>query len=291
MIELACDTTRVRLDPVNGACVRAFDWRRTDGTWCPVFTEADPVDSSAAGSALFVMLPFANRVRGNRLRIADQTIDLVPNTSEPHVLHGHGWQRPWQVADCSERRCRLTLSHRPDDPVPVDASLELTLRSDGLDVTVGLHNPTDHALPVGFGLHPYFPHRANTSLEFDAARFWLEGPDHLPTDAISVPPELSCAPARALPSRGRHHCYVGWTGRARLTQPDFGYQIEMRADPVLGHLMLYTPQTDVFGLEPQSHVSGMTDLAPNGLRALDPDQALGASVGFDITPIGRDTRV
>lgn len=275
---------RLTVDPQNGAAVWGFDYLNGSGVWVPVLQPADPDDRDAAGSAMFPMVPFANRARGNVLRSGTASIPLSPNTADPHAIHGFGWQHSWRMVKRDTGICRLELDVDPGMPLRFESSITITLVSGGAEFRLEMTNPNAHPIPAGLGWHPFFPHLAGTMLLFDSETFWLEGPDHLPTDSLCVPPELDFSVLRAVPATWHNNCYGGWSGYALIVQPDLGYRLEMSADPSLNHLMLYAPQTEVFALEPQSHVSGRTWVAEGGLLALPPGETLESWLRFSISP-------
>lgn len=282
MIHIESARLRATIDDETGACVRGLDFLGRDQTWRPVLAAAKPEGGDAGASAMFVMFPFANRARDNVLRLAGREFNCEPNTADPLAIHGYAWQRRWAVETATESACRLRLEAHCDAQFPVALIQDFRLEASVLVVSLTAHNTGASSLPVGCGWHPYFPHTAETELRFDAQSFWLEGPGHLPTEPLKVPPELSFATSRKVPATWRNNCYQDWSGTATVLQPSLGYSLEMQASPNLRHLLLYTPQSNVFALEPQSHVSGFTEVGENGLRSLDPDKTLEAEVTFHV---------
>ncbi len=285
MIELtAGKNLRLTLDPQNGAGVRTLVCLNGKGDWVPVLQPADPADSTASGSAMFPMVPFANRARGNVLQVGTATIRLSPNSADPLAIHGFGWQRPWDVVSQDAESCCLVLRADPGMPLRFEARIRVLVLGNEVEFSLDVTNPGSEPIPVGLGWHPYFPHLDRTTLRFRSDAFWLEGPDHLPTDPLHVPEELDFSASRAVPSSWRNNCYEGWPGRAVIVQPDLGYRLEIAAGPPLQHLMLYTPQSGVFALEPQSHLSGQTSVTRGGLLALPPDRTIASRLRFKVSP-------
>ncbi len=153
-----------------------------------------------------------------------------------------------------------------------------------------MRNDAGHEIPAGLGAHPYFPRLPDTTIQFNASHFYLEGPDHLPTEAISLPPELDFSVAANLPTSWRNNAYGGWSGRATISQPTLGYQLSLLANEGLRELMFYTdPGLPRFALEPQSHTSGATlhsVTAPQvGLSVLHPGQILAVSLSLSLSAL------
>jgi aldose 1-epimerase len=154
---------------------------------------------------------------------------------------------------------------------------------------VSLRNEASQSIPAGLGAHPYFPSLPQTTLQFSARHFYLEGPDHLPTDAIFLPPELDFSEGAPLPRSWRNNAYGGWNGHALIRQPDLGYEVEIQALAGMRELMLYTaPGLPRFALEPQTHTSGATlEGSPTpqvGLAVLQPGQVLSGDLSLTISP-------
>lgn len=290
MIRLTSERLRMSLSPRQGAAVTAFE-ARVGGTWQPVLAAPDGSASAPAAltGAMFVMVPFANRARDNTLAAGPVHHALRPNTAEPLALHGTGWERPWRVADAGPTHCGLTLSVGADYAFPFEAVFTVELDGDTARLALTVANPGESVIPAGLGFHPFFPRRADTLLRFGAATFWLEGPDHLPTDPVSIPAELDFSAGRPLPGSWRNNVYSGWDGRAAIVQPGLGYTCHLAASPALAELMLYTPpEADTFALEPQTHTSGATGRPPppgaTGLTALAPGRTIEARLTMAVSP-------
>ena len=290
-LDLVSGQFRARVCPEWGASISELDWQGKNG-WQPVLVpDPDPVGKPPAlASALYLMVPFANRARGNQLFANGRKVTLSPNTTDPLALHGTGWERPWDVLAHDNFSCSLRLDvSRATYPFAFAAELHVALRGEEIRIDLALENTDESVIPVGLGLHPYFPKLVDTELRFSAQRFWLEGPGHLPTDPISLPPELDFSRGRALPATWRNNGYGGWNGRAEIVQPSLGYRLTMTASPGLSELMLYVPPGEArFALEPQSHTSGAVDdkltTGAVGLAVLPPRTRLSAAVSLQLQP-------
>jgi aldose 1-epimerase len=115
----------------------------------------------------------------------------------------------------------------------------------------------------------------------------MEGPEHVATEVLSVPPELDFRERRSLPDTWRNNDYGGWDGSAELRLPQRGIGLNIEADPIFGHLMLYAdPQKPFFCVEPQSNAPCAfnrmygRDGALFGARILAPGESLAGSIRF-----------
>src|SRR5262245_11030973 len=253
MIELSNGPFSIGLAAEIGG---SLAWFRKDGVdHMRPLSDADREAANVTGTAMFPMVPYANRIAGNSFEFGGRTWRFEANNPpERFNVHGTGWHMPWQA----ERRSGgilLSLEHlAPDRPYSYQATQFLSLSADVLTVELGLTNRGDVAMPFGFGLHPWFERDPGTTLRFNATHFFMEGPEHIATEVLSLPPELDFRQRRLLPDSWRNNDYGGWDGTAELRFPRRGIGLSVEADPIFGHLMLYAdPQRPFFCVEPQSN--------------------------------------
>ena len=290
MITLAAGSFVVELEPEIGGSVASFRWLRNESMVDLLRPMSDEARAKRlpVGAAMFPMVPYANRIADNQFSFGAHDYRFLPNVSgEPCSLHGAGWLSAWTVAHAEAASAYLTLDHmQPDEPYSYSASQDFELTTDGLTVTVGVVNRSTRRLPFGFGLHPWWTYQADITLGFRATHFWLEGPGYLPTDRISLPPELDFSHPKRLPRRWRNNCYSGWDGRAELFLPH-GVGMSIQAESVFRHLMVYSdPQKRVFCLEPQTHATGALNRIGEyanddlGIIILEPGESAQGAVSF-----------
>lgn len=220
---------------------------------------ADRSSGNVLGVAMFPMVPYANRIAGNAFHFGGKTYRLAANNPpERYNVHGTGWHRPWSVTRAGEREALLRLEViEVAEAYSYHATQRFTLDASGLTVTIALTNAGRDIMPFGFGLHPWFERDEDVTLQFNAERFYLEEPDGVCGNPISLPPELDFATSRPLPHGWRNNDYGGWNGIATLRFPSRGVGLTMKADPVFRHLMLYAdPAKPYFCVEPQTNASG-----------------------------------
>jgi aldose 1-epimerase len=260
-LSLRSDLLHAEVAPAIGGAVTRLDLHRGDSR-LPILRPSDDAALAREGAsqaAMHPLLPFANRVPGNVIDLVEPPLTLQPNVAgESCALHGIGWQRAWCVLEAHEDRCALELIVPPEEWVfGFRAVQEFSVQGGQFRAELAIENTTGRPIPVGLGFHPYFVRVPGMTLTFHAERFWLEGPGHLPTDAISLPPELDFSTPAPLPGRWRNNCYSGWDGCATLYDAARGLELNMRASHPLRDLMLYIPPGDrYFCLEPQTHTTG-----------------------------------
>jgi aldose 1-epimerase len=276
---------RVEIAPERGGSVTRLDATMRDGAR-PILRPTGG-DKDASQAAMHPLLPFANRVPDNVIDLAEPPLHLLPNVpGERCALHGIGWQRAWRVLEATPESCALELIVE-DWVFRFRATQRFSVEDNRFHAEITIENTSDRAIPAGLGFHPYFLRRPGMTLQFRAERFWLEGPGHLPTDAIALPPELDFAEPAPLPESWRNNCYSGWDGVARLRDAE-SVVVHITAGETLRELMLYTPSgADFFCLEPQSHTSGAVTKArarwpATPLRILAPSEGLAGSMTIEV---------
>ncbi len=292
LLSLRSSHLDLQIAPAIGGSVARLDLRRPDGVH-PILRLSDAAAlarDGAARAAMHPLVPFANRIPGNSIDLVAPPIRLQPNVAgESCALHGLGWQRPWRVLQACEDRCVMELL------VPEDAwwfgfraIQAFSLQDTQVQASIELENISKRPIPAGIGFHPYFVRTAGMTLQFRAERFWLEGPGYLPTDAISIPPELDFADPAPMPGSWRNNCYSGWDGEATISDPARGVVLHLSASATLRELMLYTPPSAAFFcIEPQSHTSGATNRARAGrpatpLSVLAPSETIAGDFTIEI---------
>ena len=285
MIELFSAHLRAEIDESRGASFRSLDWAEDGQSWKPVFAAENQDNAHVFSSASFPMLPFANRARDNQLGSGAHKAKLRPNFTEPCAIHGTGWERPWTVTKSDAGSCELALDVNDEYPITFAAKMTIRLQESTAILALSVTNTAKVSLPFGLGLHPFFPHFPDTELAFSAQDFWVQGSDLLPKYSIKTPPEFDFETSRKLPATALDNCYQGWERECTIRQPQLGYVLDMTASEPLDHLMVFAPQNGRFAVEPQSHVSGNTDVDPLGLVLLESKQTLFAQVSFNLNPI------
>ena len=279
MIRLESEGLVCTIEPHLGGCIAGL-W--LDGV--PVLRSTTDTPASARQSGSYPLVPFSNRIERATLHWQGTSHPLVNNNaSEPHAIHGVGWQRPWSVLDSDDSFAMLAYEHRADTswPFAFDSSQVLRLRGKALELTLSLTNQSAQAAPVGLGWHPFFVKRRGSRIAFEASGRWEMGPDKLPTTR-SPSPGLDADTA----TLDVDHCFDGWNGLVTLR--DEQLKIAVRSD--LQRLVVFTNGSrDTIAIEPVSHVNNAINLVAAGadgpalgLRTLQPGETLTASMSIEV---------
>ena len=243
--------------------------------------------------ACYVLIPFSNRVRDAQFFFEGQTYRLARNFgSEPHAIHGNGWQRAWHVAQASDREAVLALSHDPARdgaaawPFAYDAEQVYRLTDDGFAVELRLTNRDRRRMPAGLGLHPFFPLTPATRLTARLGGVWQSDAQKLPASHTSLPPAWDFAGGQPVAALSVDNCFTGWDQSATVDWPDRHLRLAIEASSDLRSLVIFVPQAhDYFCVEPVSNINDAFNLAAQGvadtgLIVLAPGETLAAQIRF-----------
>lgn len=282
----------------GGAVWRFFAKR--DGREVPIFREPRAgSERIALQSGCFPLVPFGNRVRGNRFGFEGRDHALVPNMPwDRHYLHGDGWTGEWQVLEHRSERLRLGLQHRgePGTPYVYTAEQSFVLDTCTLTLMLTVANAGDAALPFGLGWHPYFPLTPDTTLQASTRSYWDEDGSWLPTRQQATAGDLDFAAAGPLPRRWVNTQFEGWDGRASIRWPEQRLALGIEADPMFDRCLVFVSDPafdpgyayDFFCFEPMSHsIDDHNKAEAGGLKRLAPGERLTGAVRFTLADLLR----
>jgi aldose 1-epimerase len=271
LLMLKAGPLEVGLAPQIGGSVASLRWRGID--LMRRLSDGDREAGNVLGVAMFPMTPYANRITGNAFDFEAKRWQVLPNNPpEKFNVHGSGWQHAWIVTEVAAANATMSLEITASaEPYSYRAAQAFAVTDEGLSVTMTLTNTGPVSLPFGFGLHPWFDRDPDVTLQFKAGRFYLEEPEGISGDPVTLPPELDFAEGGPLPNGWRNNDYGGWGGEAIIRFPTRGAGLHIKADPVFKHLMLYAdPTKPYFCAEPQTNASG----AFNRGRWDDPEEGV-----------------
>jgi aldose 1-epimerase len=288
LLRLCHGPFELELCPGLGGSITAF---RAGGR--DLMRPAEPAlfaDRNPFAASSFPLVPFSNRIADRRFGFQGRVYELPPNfPSEPHAIHGQGWQLAWTVAEADARGAVLELAHRiAGTPFDYRARQTLALGDRGLDMTLEVTNTGSGSMPAGLGQHPYFVRTGGVTLRARLDHVWLADGRKLPTKPAPLPAAWDFAKAPRLADLAMDHCFGGWDGSAEIHWPETGITLALEADPLFGHLVIYIPRgQDMFCVEPVSHVNDGFNLADRGtpdtgVRILAPGETLRGRVGFHL---------
>ena len=275
LLPLRAGPLRVDLAPsVGGSIARCTCMR--EGTAIDILRPAKREALAARdplGMASFPMIPYCGRIGRAQFAFGGETFALDRNFGDsPHSIHGNAWRRPWTVVSQSAAGAELALDHdgkaNPREwPFSYRARQVFALTERGLRIAIEVANRDTRALPLSFGLHPYFPMTPQAALTTKLGGMWESGEDMLPSGLSPMPRDLDFAGGRRLADVTVDSCFAGWDGRAVLHRPGAGVAIEIASGPPFSQFVIYTPpHREFFCAEPQSAAPDAINLAARGVK-------------------------
>ena len=275
------------VDAARGGSIMAFRDRGFD-----LMRPWDGVSDDPRSFASFPLVPFSGRVDHGRFSFAGRTRDLTPNfPPEPHAIHGDGWTSPWETVSSTSTSVELELVHdSAGDVLRYRASQIFWLYPDRLEVAMSLTNRGPEPMPFGLGHHPYFGDRDQARLSAEVGGVWIPDDLNLPKTLEPVPVLWGFRLRRPVDELVLDHVFQAWDGKALIDWPEAGRALEITADELFRHLVVYVPPGQpFFCVEPVSMIGdGFNLLAAGvegtGVRVLAPGELMRGSMNFRPVP-------
>ena len=290
-IELKFGAQRASLAPSFGGALATYSIMRkgvTVGLLRP--TRPAGATPTVLDFACFPLVPYSSRIRHGRFRFEGRDIVLPLNFSdEPHSIHGHGWQKPWAVEAHSAQSATLSYDHVADSwPWAYRAQQIITLDDTGLSIELSAKNLAASPMPIGLGLHPYFPRARVARVKANVSAVWRMDDEVMPLERVPLPASLGLPAGVALAGTVLDNGFEGWDGMAHIEWPALKLGVDLIASPLFSRLVVYAPAgQDFFCVEPVSHMTDAFNRAADGetdtgMRILAPGETL--SAGMRLSP-------
>jgi aldose 1-epimerase len=293
LINLAAGDLTASVSPDLGGRVTKFARAGVDLFTSIDDTATDP--SAAISGGCYPLVPWSNRIRDGYFAFEGQSVRLTPTESATaSAIHGHGNRRAWTVAGVAGQSVRLTYDQVAGDegwPFPYQAEQLIHLSDEGLSMTLACTNTGHERMPVGLGLHPYFPKHGDVGMWFQARNTWPPVDGKFPLGATGIPERIDFSdPKPAV--MGLDQGFGGWDGEAHLIWPQVGLGLSITGGANLEHLIVYSPEDrDYICVEPVSHAIDavnlvMKDVEGTGFRILEPKHRFAVTVRFAVNVFG-----
>ena len=283
---------RAQISPVGASLV---------GLWhADVEIVASPYDEPQRALAGAVMAPWPNRLEDGTWKFGNREFAAAINDADGNnANHGLVFDKVFDIVNHTESLLSLETKTFDERAYPFEILLTLTyaLENDGLKISFEAVNQAAEAVPLAFGLHPYFVADADSELELNAGTWVQKNSRNLPT--LSTPIDSSSA---ARQGRNRiaeldvDDCFTDLVANERghfvttISRPSIGIAIDVEQSRALSYLMLYKLQEVekkkrmLLAVEPQtSKANFLRNL--EGEELLQPNQALKATCQIKIRKI------
>lgn len=276
---------------------------KIDGTAVPLIDAADEFElgnKPPSHSGIPLLFPFPNRIRSGRYTWEGKEYELpeslVGYEGAGNAIHGFCLDRPWRITSQTESSVTGIFRISEDAPErlplwPTDGEIEITysLNNNCLRSEITVRNPTDTALPFGFGTHAYFKLPFSPAGSASACTVYAPVQKKWKLDNCLPTGELADIPAEAelinSPSFGSlklddvYTSVVSENGvvECRVIDEDGGVQLVQRCDDSFREIVAFTPPwTTAVCLEPYTCTTDAINLQQKGvdagLRVLPPGE-------------------
>lgn len=285
------------LPSVGNNCI-AFQARMRGKVINLIYSPPNPetLQERPSGYGIPILFPWPNRIDEGRFVFGGEEYRLDSPTLGSHVSHGFVLNRPWEVissgasdAEGAWVKSSFLALDFPDviRQFPFPFKLEGTYRlKDGvLELELEVLNKGMGVMPVGFGMHPYFPlplrkdsNRDLCKVQIPAETYWLLRDDMIPTGEI-LPVSEEFDLRKPTPLKGRFYDNI-WSnvimreGWSRCLYIDESYcpisevKLVVEADSIFRELVLYAPEKrPVISFEPYTCVTNAFNLDAQGIDA------------------------
>lgn len=286
-VSIAAGKLRILLNPSIGGSISAFEW--IDGASVrPILRKCHNPNENVLDAASFPLVPYVNRIRGGRFTFRQREVVLDPNMpGDPSPLHGQGWLSAWNVDDSTQSTAALSFHHDAGDwPWDYDARQEFALDEQGLSLTLTCRNSSAGPMPCGLGQHPYFPCGSQTRIDTRVTEAWTIDEHVLPVERVSAEGRYDLR-NRLVCGQGLDNGWAGWAGSARVSDPDWPYELEM-SSPDARFFQLYSPPSgDIFVAEPVTHANAALNEPEErwselGMRVLGPGEEMSLQMRLEV---------
>ena len=288
-VTLTAGKLKLTLNPSVGGSISAFEWTGADGSR-PILRKCNSESQNVLDAACFPLVPYVNRIRGGRFSFRGREIRLVPNMpGDPSPLHGQGWLNAWIIEDAADSNAALGYRHHSGEwPWDYEARQEFALDEGGLSIRLTCRNTSAEPMPCGLGEHPYFPCGPETRLDTHVTHAWTIDEHVLPVEKVPAEGRFDLRD-RMVCGQDLDHGFGGWGGEARMTDPDWPYELRM-SSPTARFFQLYSPRSGgIVVAEPVTHANAALNAPESewpelGMRVLSPGQAMSLEMRLEVVP-------
>jgi aldose 1-epimerase len=288
---LSAGALELSVSPSIGGSFSSFGWIGGDRP-VPVLRKCNSCPENVLDAACFPLVPYVNRIRGGQFSFRGRTVTLLANVAgDVSPLHGQGWLAPWQVDSAAPSEAALSFHHKPGEwPWEYRAEQHFALDERGLSLQLTCRNLSDDPMPCGLGQHPFFNCGPETRVDTQVSDVWTIDEHVLPVEKVPATGRFDLVD-RLVCGQGLDHGFGGWSGRARMTDPAWPFDL-LQSSPDAHFFQLYSPALGgIFVAEPVTHANAALN-APEeqwpelGMRVLEPGEEMRLAMRLDVIARG-----
>lgn len=287
-VKLSAGNLRLELSPSIGGSISAFEWNDGQASR-PILRKCNSPLQNVLDASSFPLVPYVNRIRDGRFTFRGREVRLAPNMAgDPSPLHGQGWLNAWDVVESSATSAVLGFRHAAAEwPWEYEARQEFSLDAGGLSLRLTCRNVSAEPMPCGLGQHPYYPCGGNTVIDTEVTHAWTIDDKVLPVDKVPADGRYDLR-ERAVCGQHLDNGWGGWNGSARMTDPDWPYDLEMSSLEARFFQLYSPPDGGIFVAEPVTHANTALN-APEeqwpelGMRVLEPGEAMSLDMRIEVS--------
>jgi len=262
-MQLQNNNIRITVNPDLGGALQQFTFQGID-----VFRPSIKGNNTPEAQSLFLMMPYCSYIENGHFNYFGINRSVPPNQpNSPSPIHGDVWLNACQITKQSEHGVTLVYQHNQNKGFPFNYTATVTydLLDNGLKITLSLYNNSELPMPCGMGVHPYFLHPETAQIQFQSTHIWHNQQDPIFDRPYPTPNEWNFEKGKAL-NGPFDTAFGGWDGKANIIYPNEKLKIDITAQDIFHHLILFTPkQADFFCLEPVSNTPNAFNLAAYGV--------------------------
>ena len=284
MIEIKNDFLSIGVLPEIGGAFSYLKYHNTD-----ILRPTKLTETNVNQTSLFPMIPYASFIQDGHFPYFGIT-RFVPKNCDfsKYPLHGDVWHSKLDILNYDSTHVSLSYHHDKNQgfPFSYSAQLEYRINQNNLQIIETIENTSILPMPYGMGIHPFFKRDADTVVYFEADKIWYRGDDPILGHPYTAPAHLNFKNGLPVPGNGINISFGSWNRTASIVYPTQKIKVDIMADSVFRHLILFAPKgKDFFCLEPVTNTPDAFNLASlgivgTGIQSLGPHQTVSQKIEF-----------
>lgn len=283
MIILKNKNLEIQINSDLGAALHYFRFNGKDVLRPALDNVNSPIQQS-----LFLMLPYCSYIKDGHFNYFGISRHVPQTAPEfPFPIHGDAWLKKWTVEKQTDTSATLSYIHKKENGFPFNYTAKVCyeLEQNQLKITLTIYNPSDLPMPCGMGVHPYFLYPQNAKLSFPSSHIWYHKNDPIFDRPYPTPSQWNFEKGAVI-SEDFDTAFGGWNGIATISYPYQNLKIDISAQDIFHHLILYAPKNvNYFCLEPVSNTPDAFNLAAygvigTGIQSVGAKQSLSKTITF-----------